>query len=207
MPTTLFKRIREKIRNDKDRTCRICSDSLCEMGDKWIKPCGCRGSILWVHHNCLKKWMEYSSGTKCTTCGQNYKINKIKENNSKLSKFLFNNKFIYTLSSYLLLIIYFTFYQFSMFWNQKYKGHFFNWFYIIRGICVLSILFYIAFYFLSKKINEKLVEDVESPNLILEDDNLFLSSFIYIPIDIFKILVKIFSKENELSDIEILNIN
>ncbi len=207
MPTTLFKRIREKIRDDKDRTCRICSDSLCEMGDRWIKPCGCKGSILWVHHNCLKKWMEYSSGTRCTTCGQSYKINKIKEKDSTLSKVLFSKQTIYILSIYLLGVIYYIFCRLSEFWHDKYSGHYFNWFYIIRGIGILSILFYITLYSISKKINKKIVQHADAPAYILDYDNLLVSTFIHVPMNIIIIFSEIFSKEDVLSDIEILDYN
>lgn len=205
MPTTLFKRIREKMHYEKGRTCRICSDSICEVGDKWIRPCGCKGTILWVHHNCLKKWMEYSNSSKCSTCGKIYKVNKLNKNCSILSKFLFNTITVQILSIYLVGVIYFVFYEFSKFWHQKYYGLFFHWFYIIRGIAVTSILFYIAFYFVSKRVNEKLVEDVESPNILLEDDNIFLSSLFYIPLDVLKILKKMFHKDENLSTVEILD--
>ena len=205
MHTSLFKQIIEKIVNKDERACRICSDNVCNIDDKWIKPCGCKGSILWVHHNCLKKWMEYSNGTKCTTCGNNYKISKLNTNNSLLSRILFNYKFIYILSIYLLGVIYFTLFKLSMTLNQKYKGYFFNWFYVIRGICILSILFYIGFYFLCNFFNKKLVEDVQTPNLILDVDNIFISSLFVIPLDIYKIFIHIFQKEEELSQIEILD--
>ncbi len=205
MPTSLFNKIREKIYGDNEKCCRICSDEKCDSGDKWIKPCSCKGSILWVHHSCLKKWMEYSSSSKCTTCGTYYRTNKTISDTSKLTKFLFNYKIINLLSIYILAIIYWGFYIISNFWNQKYKNYFFNWFYVIRGICVLSIVFYIGFYLLVKKINEKYVENVESPNIILEDDTLLASSFMYIPLNILGILKNIFKKEEKIEDIEILD--
>lgn len=207
MLTTLSKRIRDKIHYEKGRTCRICSDSVCDVGDKWIRPCGCKGTILWVHHNCLKTWMRYSNSSKCSTCEKKYKVNQLNKNNSILSKFLYNNLLINILSTYLLGVIYLVIFEFSKILHLKYKGLFFHWLYVMRGIAVTSILFYIALYFLSKKINQKLVEDVKTPNILLENDNIFISSLIYIPLNVLKIFKKIFQKHHNLSTIEILDFN
>jgi hypothetical protein len=203
MPTPLFKKIRQKIMENKDRSCRICADTLCEIGDKWIKPCSCKGSILWVHHNCLKKWMEYSSSTKCTMCNENYKIKTI--SSSKLSSFLFSSTTTNVLSSYFVLFIYYSFYCLSKMLNQKYKNYFFNWFYILRGISVLSIIFYISMYYLSKKICEGFVENVDDPYMILEDESLLLSSFIYVPKYTFIILKNMLQRRKTREEFEIMD--
>jgi hypothetical protein len=204
MPTFLFKRIIKKIYENKNRCCRICADTLCETADKWIHPCKCKGSMLWVHHECLKKWMEYSSSNKCTTCGENYKT-KRKHNPSGISKWLFCSATKNSLSAYFLLLFYYSFYAISKHLNRKYKNYFFNWFYILRGVSILSIIFYISFYYLCTKLNTHYVEDVDEPNIILDDESIVLTSFIYIPSFIFKILKNIFNKSNNNEQIEILD--
>ncbi|RWS09587.1 hypothetical protein B4U79_06964 [Dinothrombium tinctorium] len=50
--------------------CRFCFDY--DDLSNLITPCGCRGSIGYVHKSCLKIWIETNHHVKCTICSQYY---------------------------------------------------------------------------------------------------------------------------------------
>lgn len=62
-----------------DIKCKICFlyenpvNNLIDL----ISPCGCNGSLKFVHSECLKMWrssQKYANMKKCIQCGCNYKI-------------------------------------------------------------------------------------------------------------------------------------
>ena len=64
--------------------CRICQET--SSRGLLIAPCSCKGSIKWVHRECLDKWRQTSGADrllKCTICGTFYKFH---ENESNLWK-------------------------------------------------------------------------------------------------------------------------
>ncbi|XP_002131907.2 E3 ubiquitin-protein ligase MARCHF5 [Ciona intestinalis] len=66
---------------DTSKSCWVCfgseSDDITAM---WIRPCRCRGTTKWVHHNCLMRWVDEKqkghSYTKvhCPQCNTEYVI-------------------------------------------------------------------------------------------------------------------------------------
>lgn len=61
---------------DTPRACRICLDGP-EAGRELIEPCACRGSMRWVHADCLSEWWQHRAGglydapsaaVKCDIC-------------------------------------------------------------------------------------------------------------------------------------------
>lgn len=58
--------------------CWICYDN--DKSDLLIRPCGCKGDVSIVHHECLKLWlMESNSSTKnirCKVCNEYYQLSK-----------------------------------------------------------------------------------------------------------------------------------
>lgn len=53
------------------KVCRICLD---DQG-KFISPCLCKGSIKYVHHECLEKWITCESrNRRCNVCSYEYKF-------------------------------------------------------------------------------------------------------------------------------------
>ena len=65
------------ISDDSDESkkfCRICFSTKTdnEFG-KFIRPCLCKGTIEYVHENCLKEWINISDKKKCTICLYNYR--------------------------------------------------------------------------------------------------------------------------------------
>lgn len=52
--------------------CRICYQSDGTL----IKPCSCKGSIAFIHNECLEKWIEVRNDSLCCElCTSNFKIN------------------------------------------------------------------------------------------------------------------------------------
>eukprot|EP00746_Dinoflagellata_sp_MGD_P071311 gnl/MRDRNA2_/MRDRNA2_290685_c0_seq1.p1 gnl/MRDRNA2_/MRDRNA2_290685_c0~~gnl/MRDRNA2_/MRDRNA2_290685_c0_seq1.p1 ORF type:complete len:125 (-),score=5.78 gnl/MRDRNA2_/MRDRNA2_290685_c0_seq1:535-909(-) len=57
-----------------NRQCRFCLSSDDEKGDL-IQPCDCKGTMSYVHRDCLRMWREHCRGEaaeKCTVCGAQY---------------------------------------------------------------------------------------------------------------------------------------
>jgi len=59
--------------------CRICRD-VASVGAALITPCGCRGSVAFVHSSCLLRWLKFSHGAAlhgrpfCTVCQQPFRF-------------------------------------------------------------------------------------------------------------------------------------
>lgn len=49
-------------------SCRICF----ETGGELFCPCGCSGTMKWVHRECLQKWIVESSSNECELCKNSY---------------------------------------------------------------------------------------------------------------------------------------
>uniref|UniRef100_H2YLS4 E3 ubiquitin-protein ligase MARCHF5 n=1 Tax=Ciona savignyi TaxID=51511 RepID=H2YLS4_CIOSA len=63
------------------KSCWVCFGSeLDDANAVWIRPCRCRGTTKWVHHNCLMRWVDEKqkghSYTKvhCPQCNTEYVI-------------------------------------------------------------------------------------------------------------------------------------
>ena len=69
--------------------CRICrrgevdEDDLNDSGTTTNKrtplfyPCACKGSMKWVHEECLVQWLKHSKRRKCEVCGVEYSFRNI----------------------------------------------------------------------------------------------------------------------------------
>jgi hypothetical protein len=58
----------------EDSACKICYDSTGHRKNPLINPCNCRGSIQFVHKNCLEHWISASKNLYCTECKVKYKL-------------------------------------------------------------------------------------------------------------------------------------
>ncbi len=92
------------------KTCRICFEEINNNNNNndnsLISPCKCKGSMKWVHHNCLVKWITISNKKRCQTCHYTYNIS-INSN----YEFLHNNIgklsiLLYSFFSFICLLIY-----------------------------------------------------------------------------------------------------
>lgn len=56
---------------EEELICRFCQ---CEGSDdnKLVHPCKCRGSVKWVHEECLRNWLRQSHKIRCELCGYKY---------------------------------------------------------------------------------------------------------------------------------------
>jgi len=72
--------LRQHLADDEDcgPTCRICFDS--EPREELIAPCACRGSIEFVHADCLREWMLRTMNSEsrhtCSQCTSTYTIQR-----------------------------------------------------------------------------------------------------------------------------------
>jgi hypothetical protein len=64
---------------DDEDECRICRD-VAQADAPLITPCGCRGSLAFVHSKCLLHWLKVSHGAAlrgrpwCTVCQQQFRF-------------------------------------------------------------------------------------------------------------------------------------
>lgn len=90
MATLLSHKIKDKINKNDMKYCRICTDETCTFGDKWTKPCKCKGSIEWVHLSCLKTWIKHSNKLICDMCLTPYKLIHTKEKGRTVCESILN---------------------------------------------------------------------------------------------------------------------
>src|SRR3990167_7919241 len=53
-------------------SCRICMENKPPL----ISPCNCKGSIKYVHKECITKWLKTSGKTTCELCKFSYRKNE-----------------------------------------------------------------------------------------------------------------------------------
>jgi len=53
--------------------CRICFDGPLE-NDPLFRACDCKGSVAYVHHACLSKWVSDSQRTVCELCHARFRV-------------------------------------------------------------------------------------------------------------------------------------
>ena len=56
-------------------TCRICYED--EPTDKLISVCACRGTLEFVHEECIIQWIRTSRRSSCEICHERYNISPI----------------------------------------------------------------------------------------------------------------------------------
>lgn len=58
-------------------TCRICFETE-EATNKLLTPCDCRGTVQFIHHKCVLRWISTTTNEKfrylCTLCGGKYAL-------------------------------------------------------------------------------------------------------------------------------------
>lgn len=68
--------------DDDQRYCWVCfaNDEENEEGLEWIKPCKCKGTLMWVHQSCLQRWVDEKQRgnsfkrVQCVQCQTEYII-------------------------------------------------------------------------------------------------------------------------------------
>ena len=83
-------RDRSSIKTESKNDCWICYDSTHDHD--LISPCMCKGDVAFVHHECLRRWLQTEETKHCSVCNYKYQIRK--RFNQGLDIF-FNLKLIY----------------------------------------------------------------------------------------------------------------
>jgi hypothetical protein len=79
------------------KECRIC---LSEENEKDIvSPCDCKGSVKYVHKECLQKWVDVKGSLKCDICKERYNLSRFQKVDIIL------NNFMRSLGIFLLIIV------------------------------------------------------------------------------------------------------
>ena len=68
---------------NKDNFCRICY-----MNNNLEKFCDCKGSIEFMHRECLLKWIKRSKSLNCELCNKKYNIKLTRKERKKLNLIL-----------------------------------------------------------------------------------------------------------------------
>ncbi|ORX78428.1 hypothetical protein BCR32DRAFT_270075 [Anaeromyces robustus] len=114
----------ENINNIDTRVCRICfggANEILESG-KLISPCKCKGSMKYVHVNCLNEWRLASANNasyyQCDQCKYKYNFQR-----TKFAKILSNKFVIFLIATFITyLYIFFTgFILKTLIWYKNYK--------------------------------------------------------------------------------------
>ena len=135
-----------EITNDSDsHMCRICLENY---PSNFIAPCNCRGSLQYVHKNCLDEWRlrhhaTHSNRNTCQECLTpfNYRVDDYRDNFSDTSvdeikeDFILASWFLLLASNAMIFII-------LIAWNttlhrQKYNQLFFSSFVVTSGNIIL----------------------------------------------------------------------
>jgi hypothetical protein len=76
-----------KVEQTKEtKQCRIC---LSENEKDIVSPCHCKGSVKYVHKECLQKWVDVKGVLNCDLCKKKYNVKlKLEEENKVFARFL-----------------------------------------------------------------------------------------------------------------------
>uniref|UniRef100_A0A7S3NME6 RING-type E3 ubiquitin transferase n=1 Tax=Aureoumbra lagunensis TaxID=44058 RepID=A0A7S3NME6_9STRA len=69
----------EIVDEEEEKECRICRSS---DGNVLYMPCRCRGSIKYVHEDCLTAWLNHKGTDKCELCSYVFKFEPIYADNA-----------------------------------------------------------------------------------------------------------------------------
>ena len=54
--------------------CRVCWEASSDKKNPLVNPCLCKGSMKWIHRDCLTKWIKMSNHDSCQECQYKYKF-------------------------------------------------------------------------------------------------------------------------------------
>ncbi|KAF3585776.1 hypothetical protein F2Q69_00032282 [Brassica cretica] len=138
---------------DEDQ-CRICRSPE-EPGNPLRYPCLCRGSIKYVHQDCLRTWLSRRGNNKCEVCGRSYSFVPIYSENApeRLScdEFLLGvlsrlGRYLKMIVPWIALILLNSYFVSRHPWGQVVAAEFESEFGMSRKLAYFSVgLLYIAF--------------------------------------------------------------
>lgn len=87
-----------------EHQCRICFSNEEEQGNRLFSPCLCKGSVKYVHQECLNQWRTSSPGTKtfyeCELCHYRYQFIRL-----KWARYLQYRWLPYCITTFLLVVL------------------------------------------------------------------------------------------------------
>lgn len=120
--------------SESDHSCRICRGEA-TASQPLLHPCKCRGSIKYIHEECLFEWLKHSnkSTEKCDICNTPYKFKTIYDPAMplRIPILLVWSKFIQIISSTVVKTLSITLYiicilfQVPLYW--KFTGRIYTW--------------------------------------------------------------------------------
>eukprot|EP00347_Sterkiella_histriomuscorum_P013769 403363440 len=73
------------MRFQSTRQCRICFEDISRFDfSSAVRPCKCKGTQQFVHHKCLKTWLDFSNHTQCHVCLFKFEKYKRKDGCAKI---------------------------------------------------------------------------------------------------------------------------
>ena len=95
------------IENNIRKECRVCLDSCEEGENKLLNICGCKGSVKYIHRDCVKRWIKERKGNiTCELCKTKYDTKKIGINMKDENEFYCSYVFLTLLILIVLIVIY-----------------------------------------------------------------------------------------------------
>jgi len=62
--------------NNDEIICKICH-SPCDIDSPYAHPCKCKGTLKFIHVDCLNEWLKLTKTKKCDICNHPFKFEKI----------------------------------------------------------------------------------------------------------------------------------
>ena len=92
-------------------TCRICFDTTNSPANPLFRPCACKGTMGFVHVDCLERWRQTSSNRKsfhrCDNCHYEYKFQTVVGDRLRVAKWIGTPGILHLVSVVALLLLVF----------------------------------------------------------------------------------------------------
>eukprot|EP00347_Sterkiella_histriomuscorum_P018939 403343579 len=96
------------MRNQSTRQCRICLEEIKRFDyQSAVRPCKCKGTQQFVHHKCLKNWLDFSNRTQCQICLFKFEKFKRKDGCEQIAQNLIKSRRFYLVLYAIILYLFF----------------------------------------------------------------------------------------------------
>jgi len=98
----------EEYEEEEEKVCRICL----ETNGHLINVCGCKGSVKYVHKECIEKWQKMAptleSKTYCQLCKEKYEFEGMYKQNKRIDIMFLCFAILFVCFIVILITMYFT---------------------------------------------------------------------------------------------------
>lgn len=139
------------VEEDTSIQCWICYEDANTKENPLITPCMCTGSLSFVHHDCLSKWIMSSGKKNCQQCKYEFKKNVYYLH--PLYRYIDNHFFDITISClfiFIMYILYFYLIGSSVVKTNMYGGYsnkFMRYTMVMLNFQLFSLILYSLFFF------------------------------------------------------------